>query len=105
MKCGKTFDDGSREWPELGWARKLRFFIPPGIQAAGGSLLFCAIFTLFIEPSDVVNWPQGVVVVCVFLSPIFVWCLVRLLSILQSKHRFENDPSSMGRKLEAGRTT
>jgi hypothetical protein len=105
MKCGKPFDDGAREWPELRWAPKLRFFLPPGIQAVGGSLLFCAIFTLLIAPRDVVNWRASILAVCIFLSPIFVWCLVRLLSILRSKHRFENDPSSIGRKLEAGRTT
>ena len=103
-KCGKPFDDGAREWPELKWNQKLRFFLPPGIQATSGSLLLCAIFALFIAPRDVVNWLAAIVVICVFLSPVFLWCLVRWLLTLQSKRRFENDPSSMRRRTEAGET-
>jgi hypothetical protein len=101
-KCGKTFDDGSREWPELKLAQKIRFFLPPGIQAIGGALLFCAIFTLFIAPSNVVDFIAGVLVVSVFLSPILLWCGIRLLWVFPSKHRFESDPSSMRRRLDTG---
>jgi len=98
-KCGIPFDDGSREWPELRIAQRLRFFLPPGVQATGGALLFCAIFTLFIAPGDVVDLLAGTVVVLIFLSPILVWCLARLLWVLRSKNRFKNDPFSMQRKM------
>jgi hypothetical protein len=98
-KCGIPFDDGSREWPELRLAQRLRFFLPPGIQAMGGSLLFCGIFTLFIAPRDVVNLSAGTVVVLISLSPTLIWCAMRLVWILRSKNRFENDPSLMQRKM------
>ena len=99
-RCGRPFDDGSREWPELQLSQKLRFFLPPGILATAGGLLFCAIFTLLIAPRDVVNVLTSVVVVSAFLSPIFLWCLVRLLWVFRSKNRFENDPSSSRWKLD-----
>ncbi len=102
-RCGKAFDDGAREWPELRFVYRLRFFLPPGIQALAGGLLFCAIFTLFIAPRDVLNFSAGVVVVSVFLSPVVLWSLIRFFWIRRSKHRFENDPSSMRRRLEIGR--
>jgi hypothetical protein len=98
--CGKAFDDGSREWPELGFAQKFRFYFPPGIQATTGGLLFCAIFTLIIAPRDVLNSPTALVLVSVFLSPVFVWCLIRLLWVQRSKDRFENEPYAMQRKME-----
>ena len=99
-KCGRVFKDGSREWPELGRAQKFRFYLPPGIQAITGGLLFCAIFTLVIAPRDVLNIPAGVIVFLVFLSPTFVWCLVRLLWVQRSRHRFESEPHTMQRKME-----
>jgi hypothetical protein len=102
--CGKSFDDGSREWPELGFGQKLRFYLPPGIQAMTGGLLFCAIFMLIIAPRDVLTSPTVLVVVSVFLSPVFVWCLVRLLWVQRSKHRFENEPYAMQRKMEIQQT-
>jgi|GEM_PF-6420384 len=101
-KCGKPFDDGSREWPELGLAKKIRFFLPPGILAFGGSLIFCAIFFFLLTQKDMINWQDRAIVVCIFLSPILAWCLVRLLWVLPSKDRFENDPYALQRKLETG---
>jgi hypothetical protein len=38
----------------------------------------------------------------VFLSPVFVWCVLRFLWIVPSKHRYENEPTSMRRRLESG---
>src|SRR6267378_1590259 len=90
-KCGKVFDDGSREWPDLAASRKLRYFLPPGIQALTGAGLFCVIFTLIIAPRDVVNFQTGSILVAVFLSPVLVWCLLRLPFVLRSVHRFKDE--------------
>jgi hypothetical protein len=94
-KCGKPFDDGSREWLELRFAQKLRFLLPPGILAMTGSLLFCAVFTLFIAPRNVVNWHIGALIIGVALSPTVLWILVRLLLVYRSLQRYEADLSSM----------
>ncbi len=59
IECGKTFNDNSREWPELTTIKKLRLLLPPGIQAPGGSGLFCGMFTLLIASRDVVNLGMG----------------------------------------------
>jgi hypothetical protein len=68
--CGATFDDGAREWPEPGLAKKLRFYFPPLVLALAGGFLFCGIFMLCIAPRDVLNWLMGVVVVSACLSPL-----------------------------------
>jgi len=101
--CAKVFDDCSREWPELGRTGKLRFFLPPGIIAITGGFLLCGIVTLFIAPRNVVNWAIGIIIVLISLSPTIVWCLFRLIWVLRSIRRHENEPSSMARRLEAGR--
>jgi hypothetical protein len=98
-KCSQHFDDGSREWPELRMAKKIRFLIPPGIQALGGTGLFCAILTLFIAPRDVVNVEVGVLVFAVFLSPVLLWCAVRFPFVLRSISRFKEHPDVQRRLL------
>jgi hypothetical protein len=92
-RCSKTFDEGAREWPELALNRKLRYFVPPGIQAVAGAGLFCAIFALVIAPRNVVNPLTGILVVAFFLSPVLVWCLIRWVFVLRSIQRFRNDPN------------
>jgi hypothetical protein len=101
--CAQVFDDGSREWPELRFVQKLRFLLPPGILAMTGAILFCAIFTLCIAPSDVVNWRIGVIIIGSAFSPTVLWLLVRLLPVFRSRRRYENDLSSARRRLVAGR--
>ena len=88
-ECGKPFDDGAREWPELKLSRKLRFLFPPGVQVMTGGFLFCAIFTLVIAPKDVVNPIVIAVVSGVSLLPTLLWCSIRFLSVLRSTDRFE----------------
>lgn len=80
----KTFDDNSREWPELTTGKELRFLLPPGIQALGGSGLFCGVFTLFIAPRDVVNLGIGLIVMVILLSPVLTWCMLRLVFCARS---------------------
>ena len=100
--CGKPFDDGAREWPELKLSRKLRFLFPPGVQAMTGGFLFCAIFALVIAPKDVVNPIVIGVVSGVSLLPTLLWCSIRFLSVLRSTDRFENDSNGGRRKLNTG---
>src|ERR671925_899512 len=98
-KCGKMFDDESREWPELRWTKKLRFFLPPGVQAVTGGLLFCAIFTLLIAPRNVVNIWAVLLVVSVFVSPVLLRCVIRFVAVIRSNHRFKFDPNVQRRLL------
>jgi hypothetical protein len=102
-ECAKVFDDGSREWPELELTQRLRFLLPPSIIAITGGFLLCGIVTLFIAPRNVVNWVIGVIILVISLSPTIAWCLVRLICVLRSIRRYENEPSSVGRRLEVGR--
>jgi hypothetical protein len=95
-KCGKVFNDCSREWPALIWSKKLRYFLPPGVQAVIGGGLFCAIFTLFIAPKDVVNWATGIMLFAFFLSPALLWSLLRSVFVVRSIRRFSgNSDGSM----------
>src|SRR5579864_1725765 len=86
--CGSQFDDGSREWPELTRGKKLRYFLPPGMQAIAGGGVFCATFTLLILPKDVINLGAGILLFTVFLSPVLVWSLLRLQCVFGSIRRY-----------------
>jgi hypothetical protein len=98
-ECGNAFDDGSREWPGLAFGKKFRYFIPPGIQAVGGAGLFWAVFALIIAPRDVVNFSVGILLFAFFLSPVLAWSLIRLVFVLRSIRRFEDDPDVHRRML------
>jgi hypothetical protein len=87
-KCGQPFDDGSREWPQLTWGKKLRYFLPPGIQALAGGGLFCIIFTFFIAPGNAIDWQFMVFLPLFFLSPVLIWSPGRFLFVLRSTRRF-----------------
>jgi hypothetical protein len=88
--CGQSFDDGSREWPQLTWSKKLRYFLPPGIQAVAGGGLFCIIFIFFIAPGDAIDWQFTVFLPLFFLSPVLIWSLGRFLFVLGSTRRFRD---------------
>jgi hypothetical protein len=88
--CGQPFDDGSREWPQLTWGKKLRYFSPPGVQAVAGGGLFCIIFTFFTAPGDVIDWQFAVFLRLFFLSLVLVWSLGRFLFVLRSTRRFRD---------------
>jgi hypothetical protein len=102
-KCGKVFDDGAREWPELKLGRKLRYFLPPGVIAIVVSCLLCGIGALLVAPADQVNWEIGFLVVGVSLAPTLLWCLARTLFVRRSIYRYQNDPNSMKPRLETAR--
>jgi hypothetical protein len=55
-QCGKFFDDGTREWPDLPSAKKLRFLFPPLLVAVcglGGQLKTGQLGSLQNRPTDV----------------------------------------------------
>jgi len=95
-----VFDDGAREWPELKLVKKLRFFLPPGMMVMSFSFLLLGIGMLVVAPRDEVSWLAVVIVLAGSLAPTVVWCLIRMLWVLRSIRRYENESASMRRGLE-----
>jgi len=93
-KCGASFDDGSREWPQLAWGKRLRYFLPPGIQAVAGGGLFCFVFTLFIAPAEVLHIPGVLFIFLFFLSPVLLWSLLRYFFVYRSIQRFQESTTT-----------
>ena len=100
VNCGKVFDDGSREWPEMHFGRKLRYLLPPGIQIMTASFLIFGIGTLCVAPSDVLSWQIGVIFVGGSLLPTIVWFVIRFVPIRRSNVRNEHDSNAMRRSLD-----
>jgi hypothetical protein len=61
------------------------------VQAVIGVGLFCAIFTLFIAPKDVVNLAVGISLFAFFLSPVLLWSLFRWVLVVRSIRRFSGN--------------
>jgi hypothetical protein len=100
-ECARVFDDGSREWPELSLARRLRFLFPPLLVGISGGFVAAAILSVYVT-----TWDEHSLVVVFIVSgfgliPLILWCPVRLIWIFRSKHRYETEPASMRRRLEA----
>ncbi len=103
-QCARAFDDGSREWPELGLASKLRFLFPPLLSGISGGFLVAAILSLFITPRDEHSWLVVVMVSAFALIPVMVSCLARLIWVVRSRNRYETGAPKARRRFEAGRT-
>jgi uncharacterized C2H2 Zn-finger protein len=86
-KCGKVFDDGSREWRELPTAKKLRFFLPPLLLGICGGFLVAAIIVSFMPPRD---WRVSVIGLVLFLLLLLVWSPLRMLWVIRSVRRYNN---------------
>jgi hypothetical protein len=99
-RCGKVFDDGAREWPELKLVKRVRFFLPPGIIVMAFSFLIFGIGMLVVAPRDVVDWQFVFIVLAGSISPILIWCLIRLTFVRRSVHRYQSESGSMRRKTE-----
>ena len=87
-QCGKFFDDGAREWPDLALAKKLRFLFPPLLVAISGGFVVASIFSLFIGPRDEHSWIIVVTVSAFAAVPVILWCPVRLISVVRSNRRY-----------------
>ena len=84
QKCGKWFDDGSREWPQLTLIQKLRFFFPPLFIGVWGGLVLAAVIAAFAGPPDE---HTPLIVVAFILAPMLLWAPVRLIWIVISLDR------------------
>jgi DNA-directed RNA polymerase subunit RPC12/RpoP len=84
-QCGEEYDDGSREWPQLSFARKLRFCCPPILAGISGGIIFAAIVVLFLPQPDLRVTVIGLIFAFV---PVFVFFLVRLPWVLLSIRRY-----------------
>jgi hypothetical protein len=87
-QCGKFFDDGTREWPDLPLAKKLRFLFPPLLVAVCGGFVLAAILSLFVAPRDEHSWLIVVLVSAFGLAPVILWCPVRLILVVRSNRRY-----------------
>ena len=86
--CGKIFDDGSCEWPELPLLRKLRFFFSPLAIGIWGGFVVAAIASLFIGPRDEHSWPVVIVVSTFGLIPALAWSPIHLTQVIRSIRRY-----------------
>jgi hypothetical protein len=98
-KCGKFFDDGSREWPELGASQKLRFLCPTPLIGILAGLLICCVITLAIVPREQLKPVAIVLIIAVGLVPLIPWCLLRMPRIYNSIHRYETELGTTRRIL------
>src|SRR6266487_4682558 len=71
-ECARVFDDGSREWPELSLARRLRFLFPPLLRGISGGFVVAAILGVFITPRDEHSWLVVVIVLGFSLIPVIM---------------------------------
>jgi hypothetical protein len=88
LNCGKVFDDGTREWPDLTLGRKFRFLFPPLPRAIFGGFLLAGILSPFFTPWDEHSLFVVVFAMTVGLIPLLVCSLVRLPWVLRSNRRY-----------------
>jgi len=81
--------------------KKLRFFLPPGVIVVSFSFLLFGIGMLVVAPRDVIDGVFVVTALAMALSPTIAWCLIRMLWVLRTIHRYEDEAASMRRGLEA----
>jgi len=87
-ECGMLFDDGSREWPELPFGRRLRLFLPPLAIGIWGGFLVAAVISLYVSPRDEHSWGVVFLVSAVGLIPVLAWSPVALMRVIYSIHRY-----------------
>jgi hypothetical protein len=91
--CGKIFDDGSREWPELPANEKFRCILPPPLVGVTIGLLICIVLTVIFASRERADFVGVVAVVSVFLLPVVPWFAIRIPQIYRSIYRYENEIS------------
>jgi predicted RNA-binding Zn-ribbon protein involved in translation (DUF1610 family) len=87
-KCGGEFEDGSREWPQLALADKLRVFFPPTLMAIWAGFVVTAILSLFIGPRDEHSLGVVIIVSAFGLLPTLLWSPFPLYSVIRSHRRY-----------------
>ena len=93
--CGMSFDDGSREWPDLPFASKLRLFLSPFAIGMWGGFVLAGILSLYIAPRDEHSWGVAFFVSAFGALPAIVWSPVPLTRVICSLHRY-NSGSHVG---------
>ena len=91
-KCGKVFDDGAREWPQLEWSDKVRCLLPVPLVGILLGTLLCGFIVLNLAPRDQVNFEAVVVVLGLAFVPGFSWWIIRIPQVFRSIQRYENEP-------------
>src|SRR5258708_18842210 len=91
-QCGESYDDGSREWPQLPFNQKLRYCFPPVVIGICGGIVLAAIAVLFLPQPD---WRVMVAGLVIASSPLLLCCLVRAPWVFVSISRYNKSVSSM----------
>ena len=95
-KCGKAFDDGAREWPQLHWNEKLRCLMPVPLGGIFIGMLVCCILAMLIISRDQpITFVSASAIVGFSFVPVFIWWVFRVPQVYRSIHRYENEPASM----------
>lgn len=90
--CSKVFDDGSREWPELSLAKKLRFFFPPLLLGICGGFEVAPILAFFLTPHDEHSGPLVIVFSALIIGVLaLVWFPLRMIWVLRSNNRHNRE--------------
>jgi len=84
-QCGQEYDDGSREWPQLSFGKKLRFCCPPILAGISGGMVLAAVLVLFLPQPD---WRLTVAGLLLAVTPVFLFFLVRLPWVFLSIRRY-----------------
>jgi hypothetical protein len=86
-QCSEEYDDGSREWPQLSFANKVRFCCPPILAGISGGMVVASIVVVFLPQPD---WRVAVIGLIFAFIPVFLFFLVRLPWVLLSIRRYNN---------------
>jgi hypothetical protein len=87
--CSRSFDDGSREWPELRFADKLGFLFPAPAKVAFGSVLLILIIAVCLGPRDRMTWVGVPIVVALVAVLTLPWLTVRVIPVRRSIRNYE----------------
>lgn len=95
-KCGKVFDDGAREWPQLQGSDKVRCLLPVPLVGILIGTLLCGFIALNLAPREQINFEVVIVVLALALVPLFLWWIIRVPQIFRSIQRYETEPRLIG---------
>lgn len=88
--CGKLFDDGFREWPELSVSEKAQYLLPTPVMGIIGGFLVCA-FIVFWGASRLggnIDWAFFKQFAIGFAALLMIWCGTRIAGIQRSLNRY-----------------
>jgi hypothetical protein len=101
-KCGNVFDDGSREWMDLGIRGKIRIFCPPLLCGIWGGFAVAGGVSYFAFPRDEHSLFVGVFAFLVGIVPVLLCSPYHVIAVLRSNRRYETNQRSTCRMSEIG---